>query len=328
MRGGKVCLYPSLEEYCPSRSCSGIWHLLCATQTRRYATAFGIVLVWSLTARADDYDRYDFSLRFPAAFSRFSSYASVSAIGNAQAASEWSSSVNPASAAWPHAERPYANNGSGQFSTLRFAEATDIYVVAEAAVLDANEWGVFVPGAAQVSSNHEQTSAGLGFEFEADYFQAQWGQLLAEDWAVGANFNYTATDTRFDASDAPLVRTRSDMYGFRIGALHRPLDALRVGLTLDYGWLPAWTDHFDPFGLGTGTVRSKDITQRLLARPGIVWQYAPHGNLYVDYQGGVFWNDTGTLWVHRFPIGVEHWLVPRGWVVRMGTTVDHAAARP
>ena len=42
----------------------------------------------------------------------------------------------------------------------------------------------------------------------------------------------------------------------------------------------------------------------------------------MDYQGGAFWNDTGTLWVHRFPIGIEHWLVPRGWVVRMGTTVD------
>ena len=69
-------------------------------------------------------------------------------------------------------------------------------------------------------------------------------------------------------------------------------------------------------------MRSKDITQRVLVRPGIVWQYAPHGNLYVDYQGGVFWNDTGTLWVHRFPIGLEYWLVPLGWVARVGTTVD------
>jgi hypothetical protein len=320
--GGRACPYPSTEDFGPSKSYYGTRYLLLTTPTLRYATALGIVVVWSLTARAGDYDRYDFSLRFPAAFSRFSSYASVSANGNAQGASEWSSSINPASAAWPHAERSYANNGSGQFSTLRFAEGTDIYVVAEAAVLDANEWGVFVPVAAHVRSNHEQTSAGLGFEFEADYLQAQWGQLLAEDWAIGANFNYTATDTRFDVSDAPLVRARSDMYGFRLGVLHQPLDTLRVGLTMDYGWLPAWTDRFDPFGLGTGTVRSKDVTQRVLARPGIVWQYAPHGNLYVDYQGGAFWNDTGTLWVHRFPIGIEHWLVPRGWVVRMGTTVD------
>ncbi len=26
--------------------------------------------------------------------------------------------------------------------------------------------------------------------------------------------------------------------------------------------------------------------------------------------------------MHRFPLGVEYWLVPRGWVARMGTTVD------
>jgi hypothetical protein len=73
---------------------------------------------------------------------------------------------------------------------------------------------------------------------------------------------------------------------------------------------PAWTDRFDPLGLGTGTVRSQDVTQRVLARPGIAWQWTPRGNLYVDYQAGVFWNDTGTLWVHRFPLGVEYWLVP------------------
>jgi hypothetical protein len=104
--------------------------------------------------------------------------------------------------------------------------------------------------------------------------------------------------------------------------LHRPLDVLRVGLTLDYGYVPGWTDRFDPLEPGTAAVRAKDITQRVLVRPGLAWQYAPHGTFYADYQAGVFWNDTGTLWVHRFPIGLEYWLVPRGLVARMGTTVD------
>ncbi len=179
-----------------------------------------------------------------------------------------------------------------------------------------------MPVAVQIRSNHEQTSAGLGFEFDADYFQVPWGKLIAEDWAMGVNFNYLSTDTRFDVSNARLMRSRSDDYGLRLGVLHRPLETLRVGLTVDYGYAPAWTDRFDPFGQGTGTVRSKDTTQRVLVRPGIAWQYAPRGNLYMDYQAGVFWNDTGTLWVHRFPIGVEYWLVPRGWVARVGTTVD------
>ena len=80
--GGRACLYPSREGFCPSRSCYGTWYLFFTTQMLRDATALGIVFVWSLTARADDYDRYDFSLRLPAAFSRFSSYASVSANGN------------------------------------------------------------------------------------------------------------------------------------------------------------------------------------------------------------------------------------------------------
>lgn len=57
-------------------------------------------------AVADDYDRYDLTLRLPAIFSRFSPYAGVAAVGNAQATGEWSSSINPASAAWPHPDLP------------------------------------------------------------------------------------------------------------------------------------------------------------------------------------------------------------------------------
>jgi len=279
-------------------------------------------LVCALTARADDYDRYDFSLRLPAAFSRFSSYASIAAMGNAQAAADRSSSINPASAAWPHPELPYAHSLAPQFSALRFATGADVYVAAMAATLDAGAWGVFVPAALYARSDHEQTRAGLGFEFETSYFQAPWGKLLAEDWAVGANFNYMATDVRFDVAEAALTRVRSDDYGVRLGVLHRPQYLLRVGLTVDYGYAPFQTERFDVLGLGTGTLRSKDVTQRVLVRPGLAWQYATRGTLYADYQVGVFWNDRGTLWVHRFPLGVEYWLIPQGWVARLGTTVD------
>ncbi len=291
-------------------------------QALHCGTTLAILLVWSLTARADDYDRYDFSLRFPAVFSRFSPYASVAAGGNAQAASPWPSSTNPASAAWPHPELPYFNSVAPQFSTLRFEEGAEVYATGEAAVLNAGAWGVFVPAAVQVWSNHEQISSGAGFEFEADYFQIPWGKLIGEDWSVGANFNYMSTDARFDVADARLRRTRTEDYGLRLGVLHRPLDVLRVGLTLDYGYAPGWTDRFNPLAPDTGAVRGEDITQRVLARPGIAWQYTPRGTLYADYQAGVFWNDTGTLWVHRFPLGIEYWLVPLGLVARMGTTVD------
>jgi len=51
-------------------------------------------------AYADGLDNKDFSLRFPAALSRFSSYADVAATGGASAGSKWQSSVNPAATAW------------------------------------------------------------------------------------------------------------------------------------------------------------------------------------------------------------------------------------
>lgn len=286
----------------------------------RCGVLVGVVLVCSPVAPADDYAQYDLTLRLPAVFSRFSPYASIAAIGNAQTAGEWSSSMNPASAAWPHPELPFSNSVSPQFSMVHFEEGTDIYVAAEAAVLNAGKWGVFVPAAAQVRSNHEQTSQGLGFELDVDYFQAPWGRLIAEDWAIGVNLNYMATEARLDIADARLARIRSDDYGVRLGVLHRPLDPLRVGLTVDYGYVPTWVDRFNP--LVGGDVRSHDVTQRALVRPGVAWQFTPQGSLYVDYQAGVFWNDTDTLWVHRFPVGIEYWLVPRGLVTRMGTTVD------
>ena len=305
---------PLLQEQWRIRS-----HVFYSASTR-YGAAIGVVFVCSLTARADDYEEYDFTLRLPAVFSGFSPYASIAAAGNAQAAGEWSSSSNPASAAWPHPDLTYTNSFSPQLSSLGFEEGTTVCVVAEAAALDIDRWGVFVPAAAQVRSNHEQTSPGVGFELDADYFQVPWGRLIAEDWAIGVNFNYLASDARFDVSDARVLQIRSDDYGLRLGVLHRPLDVLRVGLTADYGYSPVWIDRFDP--LGGGSVRSRDITQRVLVRPGIAWQFTPQSSLFVDYQAGVFWNDTGTLWVHRFPIGVEHWLVPRGWVARAGTTID------
>ena len=291
--------------------------------TRLYCgVVASLLFIGSLSARADSYDRYDFSLRFPAVFSRFSPYASVAAAGNAQAASGWSSSSNPACAAWPHPELPYDNSLSPQFAAIRFEEGTDIYVAAAAALLDGGTWGSFVPAAVHVRSNHEQVSSGVGFKVEADYFQLPWGKLIDEDWAIGANLNYMATDAKFDVSDARLLRMRNDDYGIRLGVLHRPLEPLRLGLTWDYGYAPVWTDRFNPLAPAMGAARTQDRTQRMLLRPGLAWQCHPRGSLYADYQTGVFWNDTGTLWVHRFPVGVEYWLVPRGWVARAGTTVD------
>lgn len=271
-------------------------------------------LIGTQRASAADYDQYDLSLRLPAAFSRFSTYASVTGVGNAQTGSEWSSSQNPASAAWPHPERAYTHSASAQFSALQFTEGTDLYAFAEAAVLDAGDWGVFVPVAAQVRTDGGRTSSGLGFNFDADYYQLQWGKAVADSWVLGANFNYTASATRFDRAGTLLARTRSDAYDLRLGVLQQPLGSLRFGFTVDYGWSPTWTD--------LGPVRSYYATERALARSGLVWRFAPLGTLYCDYQAGAFWNRSGTLWVHRFPLGAEYWLLPNLLMARLGTTVD------
>jgi hypothetical protein len=281
-----------------------------------------MVLASAMTSLARDLDRFDFSLRFPAAISRFASYADVAALGNAQAASEWSSSNNPASAAWPHANQKYANSLAPQFTTLRFREGTDLYVFAEAVTLKIADYGVFLPGAAQIRSNHERDSDGLGFQFDANYFQIQWGKLLGKDWAIGANFNVTPSDTQFDLDGTTIARSRGESYDFRLGAVHQLSRDLRAGLVFDYGFAPARSDLLVLSALGLTTLRTEDTTHQVLLRPGITWEYAKGCTLYLDYQAGVFVNNTGTLWVHRFPIGIEHSLIKNILFLRAGVTID------
>ena len=267
---------------------------------------------------------YSFSLRFPAANSSFASYADVAAMGGAQAASEWSSSLNPASAASPHPERTSANAFSPQFSTVRFAEGARLDVLAEALTVDAGAWGILIPAAAQVRSNHASTRQGLGFEFEADLFQLQWSKLADRDWTVGALFGVTRSETRFDSSGLDVARSRGEAYTSRVGAVYRALPTLKLGLTLEYALSPARSRSlaFDPATASFAAIRSTDTTKQFLVRTGLTWDYAKGSALYLDYHGGFFRNRDGTLWVHRIPIGIEHMFVRDIFWGRIGTTVD------
>ncbi|MCE9591563.1 MAG: DUF481 domain-containing protein [Planctomycetes bacterium] len=273
------------------------------------------------SAPAEDFGGHDFTLRFPAAISRFSSYADVAAGGNAQAASEWSSSVNPASAAWPQ-DKQFKNGFAPQFTAITFQEGTDLYVVSEAVTLDAGDWGVFLPAAAQIRSNEEDDSTGTQFGFDADYGQIQWGKMISPDLAIGANFNFTSSQTKFDISDTELARTNSETYGFRLGAVHQTFEKVRTGVVFDYAFAPSRTEIRDIFGLGIGTQHINDTTHQFLLRPGIAWEYAKGCDFYFDYQGGVFFNDTGTLWVHRFGAGVDHALIEKILFLRGGVVID------
>lgn len=267
---------------------------------------------------------YDISLRFPAATSRFASYGDVAALGGAQAASIWSSSNNPASAAWPHPELKSTNSFSPQFTDVRFGESTDLCVIAEALTLDAGAWGVFLPSAAQITSNHAQDSQGVGFRFDADFVQMQWGKQIGKETAIGASFSVTVSETRSDVDDEQVARSKDQGYGVRLGLVHRCLPRLTVGAFVDYGFSRSRTDslEFDVPTFRFRTVRMRDITDQFVCHVGVSWEYATGSNIYLDYQGGVFTNDTGTLTVHRFPIGVEHMVVKDILFARIGATFD------
>lgn len=271
-------------------------------------------------------EEYEFSLRFPAATSRFASYADVAAEGGAQAASEFSTSGNPASAAWPKAaDAPkFRTSLSPQFSAIGFGSGNHLYVSAEAATINAGKWGVFLPAAAQVTSNHEQQRDGLGYRFDAQYYQLQWAKLVAPKWTVGAIANVTSSYTRFDIGGFRVGASRSETYDLRLGLVHQVLPKLRVGVVIDYGITPSRTTAavFNPATFALETQRTTDTAHQVLVRTGVVWRYADGCDLYLDYQGGFFTDSTGTLQVHRFPIGIEHSLIKDVLFLRAGTLID------
>lgn len=289
---------------------------------RARARCGGLALaLGAVAAQADSLGNADFSLRFPAAITRFASYADVAAAGGAQAASAWSSSGNPASAAWPHPEQPLLHSFAPQFTALAFREGTTLYVPTEALTIDTPASGTWLPAAAQILSNHETDRDGLGFRFDAVFFQLQWAKLLADDWACGVNFNVTSSDLRFDQADTVVERSRGETYDLRLGAVHQLTERLRVGLVVDYGFAPSRTDA-PGAAPEDGLVRVDDTTQQALVRPGLVWSYGLQCDLYADYQAGVFWNDTGRLWVHRFAVGIDHALIKDVLYGRLGTLLD------
>ena len=270
-------------------------------------------------------EEYEFSLRFPAAITRFAPYGDVAALGGAQAASEYSSSNNPASAAWPHPERKYAKSFSPQFTTVRFAESLDLFVTAQAVAIDAGGWGSFLPAAAQIRSNRAEDSSGLGFRFDAEVYQFQWARRVGEKTTLGANFNATYSNIRYyDRALGEVVRSRSDAYDIRLGLVREFLPRLRVGAVVDYGWSPAWTDTlgFDFSTFRFKKLRTRDTTHQVLWRLGLTWEYADGSDLYLDYSGGTFSNDDGTLLVHRFSLGIEQQLIKDILFGRVGVTLD------
>ena len=277
-------------------------------------------------AWAGGFGGYDLSLRLPAALSRFSPYADVAGVGGASVASTWASSINPASADWRESPGPHGLGFCPQYSAIPFQEGTVIHVVNEFLMWQNDQWGTFLPALTQVRSNHATTLQGLGFEYQLDNCQIPWGKRIAENWAVGGNFNCSSSEMTFDSGPAVVSRTDSQSYDFSVGVLHQALDRLTLGVVFDYGFSPSRTTFYDLLGTGSGDVTVHDTGYQYLLRPGIAFEYQKDSVIYFDYQLVSFFDDTGQLYISRFLLGVEHQIV-KGYFVRSGIALDdHGSA--
>lgn len=276
-------------------------------------------------AYAQGFDDKDFSLRFPAALSRFSSYADVAATGGASAGSRWQSSVNPASIAWQRIQARYKLSLSPQYSQILFQEGTVLHVISESITKDFDNFGTVQVSFAQVRSNDRVMRAPLPdykFSYNMNYLQIQWGQLVSDDLALGGNLNYSSSDVTTTYVAETHTHTSSDSYGIRVGTLYRISTNLLGGIVVDYSKSPSRMTVYDIFGSGIGDVSVEDRTNQFTFRAGPSYEYSKGSTLNMDYQYIALKNDTGELEVHRMFAGVDNRIVD-ALFVRGGFALDN-----
>ena len=271
------------------------------------------------TSYAGDYEHKSFTLRLPAAFTRFAPFGDVAGVGGASAGSKWSTSANPASLAWLDIESKYQSSVSGQYNKIVFDNGSELDAWAESYSIDADKYGTFLVAGTHINTNKGVMRDGYDFYLVSDGIWTQWGKKVTDDWALGAGFGYSKTVVRNRLDLIPIAKSKSDAYSIRLGTLHKLSDKLLGGVVVDYGWsrdrtlyhaVPAW---------GMGETHDYDGAQQFLVRPGISYEYMKDGIAYLDYQFGTFWNKEGTLNVHRIYAGIEQgffkWIFPRTGVI-------------
>lgn len=277
-------------------------------------------------ASAGDFDDKDFSLRFPAALTRFSSYADVAAVGGASAGSKWQTSVNPAATAWQAMTGSFQLSLNPQYSAIKFKEGTILNVTSESLTKELGALGTLQLSLAQVRSNEDYVrqdvmGSRMKFSNEMDYMQFQWGKRLSDDFALGANFNYSSSEVKYKLFDLKLVESTSDSYGMRVGGLYRIAKNLLGGVVAEYSRSPSETTTYDIFGFGFGDIRVDDTTKQFVLRAGPSFEYAKDSTINLDYQYGYFENDTGKMEVHRVFAGIDHRIMD-ALFVRGGVALD------
>jgi len=265
-------------------------------------------------------DDTSFSLRLPAALTRFSTYADVAGVGGSSAGSKWLSSVNPASTGWLADPNRTRKSLSAQYSGLCFSEGTKIHVSSGAGTLETPDAGAFQPAFALARSNRETTRDGLGFLYELEHYQFQYGKRFGKG-ALGAAAIFSRAEAQFDLMRRDLASSVTETYGLRLGGLLEVREKLLTGLVFDYAVARSRSTSYDVFGLGIGDMRERDTSHQFVLRPGLTYEYLEDSAVLFDYQFGAFCDGTGRLFVHRFSAGVDHRVV-EGLFVRAGATFD------
>jgi len=259
-----------------------------------------------------------FSLRLPAALGRFSPYADVAGVGNASAASKWSSSVNPASGAWLDWPAGKVVALTPQYSTIGFKQGPRLHVTSEAGTVDLGKWGRLQPAFAQVWADEDTTRQDLDFDFNLSRYQMNWGKKINNDWALGAGFQYSRSQAFYDMGPIDISKSSSDSYGFTVGTLNRIAGKLLGGAVVQYSFSRDRTTMFGIPQFAIPETKSDDTTHEVTFRPGLSYEYAKDSTILLDYQFGSYFNHEGSIVVQRFFTGVDHrifdWLFVRGGI--------------
>lgn len=247
----------------------------------------------------------DFSLRFPAALAKFSSYGDVAGFGGASAGSRYGSGVNPASLDWtPLPGAPFSV--SPQVSRVRFDHGAALRIATVSGSYGSGAYGTFQPSYARVTNEGEMRGDFL--LVDGNVAQLQWGKKLDDQVAIGVNANHSTFKTRAGFGGQPAADSDSRSNSVRAGVLWAASQNLLAGLVVDYASGRAATSLLDPDCFCFN--RFDDSSRSATARLGLSYTYAPQSALYADYLVGRYRNDTAAMVSRTAMVGAEHLVLP------------------
>ena len=276
-------------------------------QTARPLVAAALFLAFSTasgeSAAADD--AADFSVRLPAALSRFSGAGDVAGVGGASAGSSYASGINPASLDWQVAlDQPLTI--SPQLSSIRFDRGPRLDVGSFSVTRNMEGAGTVQLIGATIRNNGKQEGDFL--LLQGDVVELQWGKKLSDELAIGVNVNYTRFNTKAGMGGFKVVDGDSTTRGLRAGLLWSVSKKMLAGLVVEHAGSRTAADQFDPGCFCLMPVSDKG--QSNLARAGLSYEYADQSSLYVDYLASRFSSSAAALYVKTVFAGVEHRVVP------------------